>query len=147
MGYGRRAKTLKERFFQHAIVQDNCWGWQTKPNRHGYSTMKFDHKLYMAHRISLMIHGSEIPKDMVVDHICRNRKCTNPKHLRIVTRETNVLENSEGIAAKNRLKMFCKYGHPYDKENTSFSHRSTGYIGRECKACRRNSYLKRISKA
>lgn len=41
------------------------------------------------HRFSYEMHVGPIPPDMTIDHLCRNKKCVNPDHLEVVTREEN----------------------------------------------------------
>ena len=57
-----------------------------------------------AHRMSLELADINIPKGLVVDHICKNRGCVNPKHLRLVTPRVNALENTNSICVKFRKK-------------------------------------------
>jgi len=124
--------SIEERFYSKVKKTKSCWVWQ------GYTTVGYG-RLYFyeqnryigAHRLSLMLTGVNIPKSMVVDHICRNRACVNPKHLRVVTPRQNVLENSESITAKNRAKTHCIRGHEFTPEN--LIPRSSGH--RTCRAC------------
>ncbi len=85
------------------------------------------------HRISYKMFKGEIDEGMVVDHVCRNRKCINPDHLRLVTPRQNVLENSNGVAAKNKKKKVCKRGHLLTGENVRIDERGN----RWCYECHR----------
>ena len=60
-----------------------CWEWQGKLTTNGYGRFGTDYDDYSAHRISYAIFKSEPREDMSIDHICSNRKCINPDHLRI----------------------------------------------------------------
>lgn len=40
------------------------------------------------------------PGDLLVDHICHNRPCVNPEHLRLVTAKQN-MENRIGVGRNN----------------------------------------------
>jgi hypothetical protein len=79
-----------------------------------------------AHRVSLMLAGMVVPewdrnapeKPPVVDHICKNLACVNPKHLRLVSQRFNSVENSISPMARNAKKTTCAKGHPYTPENT-----------------------------
>jgi len=68
---------------------------------------------------------------MVVDHTCRNRGCVNPAHLRQVSNRTNLVENSEAIAAVNVVKSHCKRGHPLTGEHLTINKNGT----RRCRTC------------
>lgn len=108
-----------------------CHLWTGSTNL-GYGRFKFAGKSYLAHRVAWeLVHGC-IPKGMHVDHVCRNRRCCNPAHLRVVTPRQNVLENSEGLAAANAQKTHCPHGHEYSTENTI----NCGGR-RHCKTCHR----------
>lgn len=100
------------------------------------------------HRLSLMLMGVEIPPGMFVDHICRNRKCVRPEHLRVVTPKTNSLENSIGPIAVNARKTKCKRGHPFVEGNIRYMKTKYGGVGRCCIICHRagsiESYHRRI---
>jgi hypothetical protein len=41
------------------------------------------------HRNIYQLYHGKIPKTLVIDHICRNRKCINPNHLEAVTSSEN----------------------------------------------------------
>lgn len=51
-----------------------------------------------AHRYSYIATYGDIPKGMVIMHLCDNRSCVNPKHLKPGTHQ----ENSQDMVSKNR---------------------------------------------
>jgi hypothetical protein len=69
---------------------------------------------------------------MVLDHICRNRKCVNSEHLKEVTPRENALYNSNGVSALCFKKTHCLRGHKLSPENIR-----TNKAGRVCRECRR----------
>ena len=93
-----------------------CKLWQNYLDKDGYGTFYFRKKLRRAHRVSYYINFGDIPKGMVIDHVCKNRSCVEPKHLRVVTKEENSTNNSLSVGAINKAKIVCKYGHPFDKK-------------------------------
>ncbi|WP_396021799.1 HNH endonuclease signature motif containing protein [Bacillus cereus group sp. BfR-BA-01522] len=72
-----------------------------------------------------------IEEGMVIDHLCRNRKCVNPLHLEQVTQRINLLRG-EGMSAENVKKTHCPQGHEYTEENTYISKAGSRY----CRKCR-----------
>lgn len=128
----------KERFWSKADKSggpDACWPWMAALNDKGYGhfTLKrFEANGSRAHRISVLLSGRDIPEGMVVDHVCKNRRCVNPSHLRVVTQKENVTQNSLSYQAINAAKTHCIRGHEFTPENTYL--RSEG---RRCRTCRK----------
>lgn len=104
-----------KRFESFYKIINNCFVWQGYKDKDGYGTFYFKKKNRRAHRVSYYIKFGDISKDMVIDHICKNRSCVNPEHLRLVTKEQNTMENSKSIGAVNKAKKFCKNGHVFDR--------------------------------
>jgi len=120
-------------FWQRVAVgaPDVCWPWLACTSR-GYGRLKVAGKMIYAHRVAADLSGIPMPEGAVIDHICRNRVCCNPAHLRAVTIRQNVLENSAGLAAANIRKTHCPRGHEYNSRNT----RIVG-TRRHCRECNR----------
>lgn len=102
-----------ERFWLRVekLSDDACWEYSGYLS-HGYGRFHYRGRAFFSHRISFLISNGDIPDHLVIDHICRNRACCNPAHLRAVTLRTNVLENSESVTAYNAQATHCKRGHP-----------------------------------
>ena len=100
------------RFWNHVeqIPFHECWEWAGMRNAHGYGIVTIHKRRERAHRVSLFLHGETMMSGLVVDHMCRNRGCVNPRHLRQVTRKVNTLENSESITAKYAARTHCECG-------------------------------------
>ena len=107
------------RFFNKFSKSEGCWIWTDRLDR-GYGRLSYakGKKYIFSHRLALELKLGKLRPHQIVDHICRNRACVNPKHLRIVSIRENVLENSLGITAINKTKTKCKRGHQFNKENT-----------------------------
>lgn len=58
-----------------------------------------------------------IPPDKEIDHICGNRACVRPEHLRPVTHHDNILAG-RNFTAVNARKFCCPQGHPYTVKKT-----------------------------
>ena len=88
----------------------SCWNWIGPTNASGYGRFHAEGRSVMAHRVTVWLSGRSIPNGMEVDHICRNRSCVNPEHLRVVTHRENLLAG-ETITARAAATTNCPKGH------------------------------------
>ena len=95
----------------------------------GYSRIFINGKQVQAHRWAWELINGRIPDDLVIDHICRNRKCVAIDHLRMVSQQENVMAGLHNIDNRSH----CNQGHPFVKENIMV--RKNGK--RECAECNR----------
>ncbi len=125
----------QRRFWSHVSKGIDCWEW-TGPVSGDYGRISFNGTQLYAHRIAYTLGKIDIPNTLVVDHICCNTLCVNPKHLELVS----IGENVRRGKSSNRLDK-CKRGHLFTDNNIYL--RKDGR--RECRICRSNS-LYRLSK-
>ncbi len=116
-------------------TENGCWEWMGRINNQGYGVIGSGgrHSTEYVHRLSYLYFRSEIPEDLVVDHLCRNRRCANPYHLEVVTQIENI-RRGNSPAAVTRRNGFCCRGHPMTAENIYI--RSDGH-GMRCRECAR----------
>lgn len=97
---------LAERFAQKVIVGegDACWGWTATSDRLGYSRLNGKTPTTYAHRIAYFLMVGPIPKGMELDHICRNRGCVNPSHLRLCTHSENLRNTGKMVTNTSGFK-------------------------------------------
>lgn len=69
-----------------------CWNWiaTIQDNGYGRFTPHATHRARLAHRMAYENWVGPIPDGLTIDHECRNRRCVNPWHLRLMTRGDNV---------------------------------------------------------
>lgn len=91
--------TESERFWSKVHKTDECWIW-TGALRNGYGVFNVGGRAGRAIEAHRWVTNA--PQGMDVDHICRNRPCVRPDHLRIATRMQNV-QNHSGEAQANNL--------------------------------------------
>jgi len=76
----------------------DCWIWQ-KSTSHGYGQFSFNAQHERAHKASFQcFSGERVPSGMVVMHMCDNRACINPRHLRL----GSYLDNNRDAVSKGR---------------------------------------------
>lgn len=109
---------------------DGCWLW-TGGNNRGYGLFWLGGQptQVYAHRFAYELCVGPIPAGLEIDHLCFVRSCVNPDHLEAVTTSVNGQRRGERYRPQ-----LCKYGHPYDDENTYV--RPDGK-GRDCRICRK----------
>jgi len=117
---------------------DGCWIWTGAKSSNGYG----NYWNRGAHRVVYELLVGEIPENMQLDHLCRNRDCVNPEHLEPVTARENLLRGI-GVAAVNAKKTECKRGHQFTDKNTYVWNNRR--ICRECQKAREVTYRRRIA--
>jgi len=81
------------RFWARVNKTETCWEWTGSLITGGYGRITYGGKQSVAHRVSYEMSGEVIPAGMDIDHICHNRACVRPEHLRLATRK----QNSENV--------------------------------------------------
>ena len=131
--------TIEERFWSKVRKTDGCWEWTGYVRPDGYATFHGpEGRTTYVHVFAYELEAGSIPKGLMVDHLCRNRRCVRRDHLEAVTNRVNVLRGN-GIAAQNAAKTHCPQGHPYDRLNTRLDRRANRY----CRSCMNRQNLAR----
>lgn len=79
-----------------------CWLWARSTNRNGYGRIVRGNKTILVHRAVWEAVRGPIADGMVLDHLCRNRRCANPDHLEVVSIRLNTLRGIGPTAQRYR---------------------------------------------
>jgi hypothetical protein len=140
--------TLERFLTKFEVCEDGCWQWSASLNTGGYGHIYCDEQkgVRVAHRLAYAHFVGPIPDGLELHHVCRNRRCVNPVHLRAVTRTEHVrLEGNNPNAAKTH----CKRGHEFTPENTRLKRNDRGgrvWTERVCRACSREARRRDLDK-
>ena len=94
----------------------------------GYSRIYINGKQTQSHRWAWELLNGEIPEGKVIDHMCSNKLCIAPDHLRLVSQQENIMAGLHNI--DNRTH--CNSGHLFEG---NIMVRKSGK--RECAECNR----------
>lgn len=137
---------VPERVAQRALanvdkIADGCWISRYSVSTHGYAQIgwavpkaerrnKSKNEMVLAHRAAwTAVHG-QVPLGMTIDHLCKQKTCVNPAHLRLLPN----YENARRVDGEDWQIGYCKRGHPNSELREYPRH---GGLVRECRICRR----------
>ena len=138
----------------------NCIYYDGKHRFNGYGVVSTPTGTKRAHRIAWEEKFGQIPKGLIIDHVCHNeaaaqgecqggtdcphRACINTDHLRVATPSENILSGMHSVD----VKQACPQGHSY-KNPRNIMTRKNGT--RECAECNRErarrNWANRFAKA
>lgn len=67
-----------------------CWNWLIGLNPNGYASVRCNNRTRVIYKWLWEILNGPTPTGLELDHKCRNRRCINPEHLRLVTHAENM---------------------------------------------------------
>lgn len=136
----RDKDSIKKLLGQSEWVASGCLEWTGKLTPAGYSRFCFNSKSTTGHRAHWLLVNGPIKKDLVLDHLCRNKICINLEHLEVVTSIENVMRGV-GFGPTNAAKTHCLYGHPLTKDNL-YNCVTANRQRRICKKCKDRNTVK-----
>lgn len=150
-GGPRRTKNPMDRFARYVdkngpyceALGSQCWMWTGNHlSQNGYA-LTYSEALKQtttAHRWAYALLVEPVPKDMTLDHLCRNILCVNPSHMEIVSLVENIQRAPiAGVAKIAAAKTHCKEGHEFDIDGVWYPNGKTKTgiqkWARRCAAC------------
>ena len=85
---GPKPKNPVLRFWAKVAITDSdkCWLWTAGQDGQGYGMFGLGaDRTIRSHRFAYQTLIGEIPRDLVIDHLCQVRACVNPNHMELVT--------------------------------------------------------------
>jgi len=100
---------------QYKVVKNGCWNWLHAKFPDGYGRVLVEIEgaarkaPKLAHRVYYERAFGAIPPGLIIDHLCRNKSCVNPKHLEPVTYRANKLRGISCGPNKEKEKAVKKW--------------------------------------
>ena len=115
----RGLSTADHLLYRSFLAPSGCWEWAVARQPNGYGRVTTGGRAQLVHRVAYREFVGPIPDGMVVDHLCSNRACINPAHLRVCSQQENLTApHSLSPPALNARQTHCKRGHEFTPENT-----------------------------
>lgn len=96
--------SIEDRFWSKVDKSGECWDWIAGRNHFGYGTFSYRNgtqRTVKAHRFAWEVTHGPIPQGKLIDHICHNKGCVNPEHLRLASYKQNA-ENRQAAQVNNK---------------------------------------------
>jgi len=140
-----RASVLRRIRDRSIPVASGCVEWTGMVDWGGYGKIKITtsgRKVWTGpHRAAWLCQRGDIPGDLVIDHLCRNRKCVNVDHMELVTNSENVIRADH---SNKKGRSGCKHGRElhsctkHARDDGYLREYGDGYTRWECRICRRD---------
>lgn len=121
-----KRSTIEKLLRDHVAVTETCWIWTGALKEKGYGQVSWQGKNKRAHKLFYECFKGPVKDGLVLDHLCRVRRCVNPDHLEAVTPKVN---SERGYWAS---KTHCIRGHELAGDNLYRNPDGN----RHCRACR-----------
>lgn len=107
--------------FSYDLLSPSCLTWKVTTSRKskegcfaggsylskGYSRVRYNNELYLAHRVVWEIHFGKIPEGFYIDHLDGDRGNNRIENLRLVTMSQNNKNTSKRSGTTSRYKGVC----------------------------------------
>lgn len=112
-------------------ANNSCLEWAAFTNANGYGQCTYQGKRWLVHRLVYTLLFGPLSSSYDVDHLCANRLCANPNHLRAITSSEN--RSLGGMKSTGAPKQdSCDRGHLFTPDTTIHHAHGT----KTCRICR-----------
>ena len=104
---------LEERFWAKVKKTRTCWLWAGAVGGHGYGNITSGGhigKTLRAHRVAYALLVGNLPEGVLLDHVCHNKLCVNPAHLRVATPAQNLFNTNLRKDSRSGCKGVRRHG-------------------------------------
>lgn len=105
-------RRVQERAGTRWEADGDCWISTYSVASHGYAQVGWqdnrERHIVLAHRASWEYAMGPVPLGHTLDHLCKQRRCVNPAHMRILTN----YENARRTSGRDWPLGQCANGHP-----------------------------------
>lgn len=128
-------------FLRHEVDDDGCWISTYSTASHGYAQVGWqlggERHVVLAHRAAWVHVAGQVPIGMTLDHTCKQRRCVNPDHLRLLSNYENARRND----GSDWRFGTCKNGHPDSnlRKVPRVAKSGRRYLGLQCSECSREA--------
>jgi len=117
------------------ITAAGCWIWTGSYDHRGRPKITYEGQTWASHRLFYLLAYGALPEPPIeLDHLCRDPRCVNARHLEEVDR-------GENMARRYALMTHCKRGHEFTEANTYEIYGRR--VCRKCQAMRSAAYKAR----
>jgi len=85
-----------------------CIVWRGKADQNGYCRVRFLGSRVGVHRLARMAWGRTLTPGWHVHHVCENRRCINPEHLREMSPQAHATVHAHIRAANRRYRVVTR---------------------------------------
>lgn len=131
-------RVAERAYTRHEVNEDGCWVSTYSTASHGYAQIGWQNKgsrhVVLAHRAAWTHVNGQVPIGMTLDHLCKNRRCVNPAHLRLLPNWENARRNQ----GDDWEFGTCRNGHPDTRLTVVARKAKSGriYDALMCRDCR-----------
>lgn len=145
-GYKKTPDIVRVLLALQVDSESGCWLWTKSRDLGGYghtwigSKLEGTKRMVRVHRFVFQeLRDVTLPRDIVLDHLCRVRHCANPGHLDPVTQQVNAQRGDTGrnTPRASHCRAFPEHvfpQHAYVNPNTG---------ARQCRTCGRRKWRER----